>query len=57
MLYWFQVYSTVIQLYILYIYMCVCVCVHTHTLLQILFPYRLLQNIVYSFQFLLPVLC
>ena len=32
----------------IYICICVCVCVYIYILFQILFPYRLLQNIQYS---------
>ena len=43
----FQVYRTVIQLYI-YIYICI-EYIQIYILFQILFPYGLLQNIEYSF--------
>ena len=44
-------YSKVIRLYIykrIYIYIYIYIHTHTHILFQILFPYRLLQNIEYS---------
>ena len=45
----FQVYHTVIQLDVC-VYMCVCVYIYIYIyILQILFPYRLLKNIEYSF--------
>ena len=38
-----------IYIYIyMYMYIYICICIYTHILFQILFPYKLLQNIEYS---------